>query len=331
MSTPTTPFYPATHDDAQAEVTALGLLAKDTTMQAILAALQAMAPGLVTTTQRGFLAPDAEAIENGFIKLATNANKGLMSASFAALLEDPSKIIFFDNAATRSAAYHNAMPKRGKNLGTSVTAAQLNAIANRTYDGMWLGDYWIISGRTHTIVSFEPYYNVGDTALQRGHIGVVTDGGWTKAWYADSNDTSKGYVEKTDTKAIRYYLDNTIKPLIKADFGNDHVLTYRALYPTTYSSGVATGWAWTDACVELLSEMEVYGGQVWESSPYEVGHSARQLDLFRIDPSFKYNRSNWWLRGVHSATGAAAVSWSGSASWGGASNVSGVRPLSLIG
>lgn len=331
MSNPTVPFFPATHDDAQAEVTALGLLAKDTTMQAILTALQAIAPGLVTTTQRGFLAPDAEAIENGFIKLATNANKGLMSANFAALLEDPSKIIFFDNAATRSAAYHNAMPKRGKYLGDHITNDQLNAIANRTYDGMWLGDYWIISGRTHTIVSFEPYYNVGDTALQRGHIGVVTDGGWTKAWYADSNDTSKGYVEKTDTKAIRYYLDNTIKPLIKADFGNDHVLSYRALYPTTYSNGVATGWAWTDACVELMSEIEVYGAQVWESSPYEVGHSARQLDLFRIDPSFKYNRSTWWLRGVHSATWAARVRGDGCAYGGSASNVFGVRPLSLIG
>lgn len=329
MSNPTVPFYPATHDDAQAEVTALGLLAKDSTMQLILAALQAIAPGLVTTTQRGFLAPDAEAIENGFIKLATNANKGLMSASFATLLEDPSKIIFFDNAATRSAAYHNAMPKRGKYLGDHITNDQLNAIANRTYDGMWLGDYWIINGHTHTIVSFEPYYNVGDTALQQGHIGVVTDGGWTSAWFS-SNDTSGGYVN-TATGTIRKYLHDTVQPAIKTDFGSTHVLSYRALYPTTYSSGVATGWAWTDACVELMSEMEVYGAQVWESSPYEVGHSARQLDLFRIDPSFKYNRSSWWLRGVISGSWAACVSRYGYADWGTASGVRGVRPLSLIG
>lgn len=314
MSTPATPFYPMTHDDALALITAL----------------QAFAPGLVTTTQRGFLAPDAEAIADGFIKLATSANKGLMSKAMAELLEDPSKIIFFDNAATRNAAYHNGMPKRGKSLG-AITNDQLANIADRKYDGLWLGDYWTMNGRTHTIVSFEPYYNVGDTALQRGHVGVVTDGGWTKAWYAGSNDTSRGYVEKTDTNAIRYYLENTVKPLIKTDFGADHVLTYRALYPTTYSSGVATGWAWTDACVELLSEVEVYGAQVWESSPYEVGHSARQLDLFRIDPSFKYNRSAWWLRGVHSASTAALVHRAGSAGGGGASDVLGVRPLSLIG
>lgn len=329
MSAPKVPFYPATHDDAQAEVTALGLLAKDSTMQLILAAIQAIAPGLVTTTQRGFLAPDAEAIENGFIKLATNANKGLMSASFAALLEDPSKIIFFDNAATRSAAYHNAMPKRGKYLGDHITNDQLNAIANRTYDGMWLGDYWIINGHTHTIVSFEPYYNVGDTALQQGHIGIVSDGGWTSAWYS-SNDTSRGYVS-TASGTIRAYIKGTVEPAIQTDFGSSHVLGYRALYPSAYSSGKATGWAWANAKTELLSETEVYGCQVWESSPYEVGHSARQLDLFRIDPAFKYTRSTWWLRGVYSAAAAARVDWPGYAYYHNASSVLGVRPLSLIG
>ena len=298
---------------------------------AIIAALQALQPGLVTTTQEGILAPDAEAIADGFIKLATSANKGLMSKQFAALLEDPSKIIFFDNAATRSAAYHNAMPKRGKNLGTSITDAQIAQIAGRTYDDLWLGDYWVINGRRHTIVSFEPYYNVGDTALQRGHIGVVTDGGWSKAWYADSNDTSRGYVEKTDAKSIRKYIKDTVEPAIKTDFGSSHVLSYRALYPSAYSSGVATSWAWVDACVELMDEVEVYGCQIWGSSPYEVGHSARQLDLFRIDPSFKYTRASWWLRSVRSASVAAHVNWDGYAAGGGTSDVCAVRPLSLIG
>lgn len=295
----------------------------------IAAALEAAAPGLVTATQRGFLAPDAEAIENGFIKLATGSNKGLMSAAMAALLEDPSKIIFFDNAATRNAAYHNAMPKRGKYLGSSITNAQLNAIANRTYDGLWLGDYWTINGRTHTIVSFEPNWNVGDTALTRGHIGVVTDGGWSSAWYT-SNDTSRGYVS-VEEGTIRKYLQDTVTPLIKTDFGNSHVLTYRALYPSAYSSGVATGWAWADACVELLDEVEVYGCQIWGSSPYEVGHSARQLDLFRIDPAAKNRRAAWWLRSVHSASWAAFVAGGGHAFWWTASSVIAVRPLSLIG
>lgn len=245
-------------------------------------------------------------------------------------IDDPfNNAVFVEASFTQNAAYRNSAPKRGKCLGDHVTAEQLAAIAARTYEGMWLGDYWIISGRTHTIVSFEPNWNVGDTALQRGHIGVVTDGGWTSAWYS-SNDTSRGYVSVAEG-TIRKYIKDTVEPLIKADFGSTHVLTYRALYPSAYSSGAATGWAWADACVELLDEVEVYGCQIWGSSPYEVGHSARQLDLFRVDPAFKYTRAHWWLRSVHSATGAAIVGWNGYAYRGNASNVFGVRPLSLIG
>ena len=58
----------------------------DGKLASILAALQAMAPGLVTTSQRGFLAP-ADFIEGGMIKDATPTNKGLMTAAYAAILE----------------------------------------------------------------------------------------------------------------------------------------------------------------------------------------------------------------------------------------------------
>ena len=99
MSAPETPFYPMTHDDAVAldthiqtllgtlgKDTTLGGVAKDSTMQLILAAIQAIAPGLVTTEQYGYLAP-ASFIEDGMIKDATSTNKGLMTAAYAAVCE----------------------------------------------------------------------------------------------------------------------------------------------------------------------------------------------------------------------------------------------------
>lgn len=273
-----------------------------------------------------------ELMTGGIEGLETEDKESVVAAINELLgrLDDPfNNAVFVEASFTQNAAYRNSAPKRGKYLGDHVTAEQLAAIAARTYEGMWLGDYWIINGRTHTIVSFEPYWNVGDTALQSGHIGVVTDGGWTHAWYS-SNDTSRGYVSVAEG-TVRKYIKDTVEPLIKTDFGSTHVLSYRALYPSAYSSGAATGWAWVDACTELLDEVEVYGCQIWGSSPYEVGHSARQLDLFRVDPAFKYTRADWWLRSVASASGAALVGWNGNATGGNASNVLGVRPLSLIG
>ena len=64
-----TQFYPMTHDDALA----------------LIAALNSFAPGLVTTTQRGFLAPD-ESIEDGFIKDADETTHGLMTPAFVKML-----------------------------------------------------------------------------------------------------------------------------------------------------------------------------------------------------------------------------------------------------
>ena len=42
-----------------------------------------------------------------------------------------------------SIAFHNAYP-RCKYLGTSITDAQNTAIKNRTYDDLFIGDYWTI-------------------------------------------------------------------------------------------------------------------------------------------------------------------------------------------
>ncbi len=323
-----TQFYPMSHDDA------LNLIA----------ALNAFAPGLVTTTQRGFLAPDAEAIANGFIKLATSSNKGLMSKDFAAMLEDTSKIIFSDNASTRIAAYHNSI-YRGKFLGNSVTAAQWEAISNGTFTDMFVGDYWIINNVKYVIADFDPYYRCGDNISLGHHIAVIPESYMVSApWNAGSNDTSKMYF-KSDVRIVTIQggtsggdpnVDSTsgVQGTIISAFGASHVLKYRALYPSAQSSGSATSWAWMDARVELLNEIEVYGTQAWtdngHGNGHEIGITKRQLSIFRLNPAFANIRASWWLRSVGSAAGACVVHGDGNASNAGASYSVGVRPLSLI-
>lgn len=230
------------------------------------------------------------------------------------------------------AAYKNAAGVRGQNLGSSFTAAQQAAILAGTFEGMWLGDYWVINGRTHTIVDFDPYWHVGDqnNGIVAHHVAIVSDGGWSSQWNT-SNDTSSGYV----SSAVRSYIKGSSGPQanIITDFGSDHVLSYRGLLPSAYSSGNASSWAWVDCRSELLSEMEVYGAPVWSvgGKGYEVGHAKRQLSLFRYDTSFVNIRALYWLRSVSSATAACLVSTNGDAPNYSASYSCGVRPLSLIG
>lgn len=238
----------------------------------------------------------------------------------------------FSAAASANAGFHNSI-FRGKNLGTTYTAAQSAQVTAGTFDDLFVGDYWVINGVNWRIADFDPYYRCGDNISLDHHIGVVPDTNLYSTQWNETNDTSTGYVGsaiRANIKAASASAAGAEEKVIAA-FGDAHVLSYRAIYPTTYSGGVATGWAWTDARVELMNEVEVYGCNVWASMPgYETGINKRQLSLFRLSPQFINIRTGWWLRGVGFATSACIVGASGCADFTGASYSLGVRPLSLI-
>lgn len=225
---------------------------------------------------------------------------------------------------------------RGKYLGNQLTAAQSAAILAGTFDDLFVGDYWTINGVNWRIAALDWYYRTGDTDLQTHHVVVVPDASLESSKWNDTNNTTTG-----GPSGGAGYVGSLIRSNIKASgnaeskviaaFGSGHVLSYRQLYPTTYNtSGEATGWAWTDAKVELMNETLVYGHQVWGANPYEDGIDKCQLPLFRMNPQLVNIRAGWWLRSVYSAAGACLVTNYGGADGNGASHSRGVRPLSLI-
>ena len=239
-----------------------------------------------------------------------------------------------------NAGSHNSI-YRGKSLGTSYTAAQSAAVTAGTFDDMYVGDYWTINGVTWRIAGFDIYYRAGDSGSGLGHhIVVVPDAALENSKWNDSNNTvsggpsgGAGYVGSKIRAAIK--ATNGSQDKVIAAFGSSHVLSWRALYPTTYdSSGNATGWAWTDARVELMNETQVYGHQVWTGNGagngYEDGICKQILPLFALNPQMVNIRASWWLRSVSSASYACNVYNSGTANYYGASGSVGVRPLSLI-
>lgn len=248
------------------------------------------------------------------------------------------------SAAANIAAFHNSI-YRGKSLGTIFTAAQSTAITSGLFTDMFIGDYWTINNVKYVIVDFDPYYRCGDNISLGHHIAVMPASNIVSAaWNVGSNDTSKMYI-KSDIRIVTIQgltsgsdpnVDSTagVQGTIISSFGSSHVLKYRALYPSSQSSGKATVWAWTDARVELLNEVEVYGTQAWTAggngNGYEIGINKRQLSIFRLDPTFCNIRAHWWLRSVTSATRACDVNANGNADTNSASPSLGVRPLSLI-
>lgn len=311
-----TQFYPMTHDDALA----------------LIAALNSFAPGLVTTTQRGFLAPDAEAIENGFIKLATSANKGLMSKAFAALLEDPDKIIFYANSVTGSAGFHNSL-YRGKYLGDHVTDEQYAAISAGTFDDMFIGDYWVINGVTWRIAAFDYWLNHGDTECTTHHVVIVPDTNLATCKMNNSDSTTGAYIGSNYyTGANSNTGKATAKSAIESAFGSAHILSHREQLQNAVTNEYESAGTWYDSTFELMTERMVYGCDIFHNVqhgtniPNFYSIDTSQLPLFRHDHARICNRAGWWLRDVATATYFALVGITGNATYLGASSSFGVRP-----
>lgn len=233
------------------------------------------------------------------------------------------------NVIADGAGAHNSI-YRGKNLGTSVTAEQYKAISDGTFAGLYVGDYWVISGVTYRIAAFDYYYNCGDTNFTKHHVVIVPDTSLYKAQMNTSNVTTGGYTGSAMYKSNLAQAKTTIK----AAFGSAHVLTKRELLTNAVNGNTPSGWAWFDSDVELMNEVQVYGSVAWgahDGNGYNVASGDGQFPLFMFDRTKLHNREDYWLRDVSSATSFSLVSSSGYASTGYASTSIGVRPAFCIG
>lgn len=233
------------------------------------------------------------------------------------------------NVLADGAAAHNCI-YRGKNLGTSVTAAQYAAISSGKFTDLYIGDYWVINGVIYRIAAFDYYYNCGDTNFTKHHVVLVPDTSLYKAQMNTSNVTTGGYTGSAMYKSNLAQAKTTIK----AAFGSAHVLTKRELLTNAVNGNTPSGWAWFDSDVELMNEVQVYGSVAWgahDGNGYNVASGDGQFPLFMFDRTKLHNREDYWLRDVSSAPFFSDVYASGHANGSNASASLGVRPAFCIG
>lgn len=242
----------------------------------------------------------------------------------------------YEGSVRDNAGGHNSI-FRGKNLGTSFTSAMSTAIKNGTFDDIYVGDYLTINGTVYRVAGCNLIKNCGDNVSIGNNLCLVPD---SALYNAQMHNTDSGGYESgsaaNDTTGAYANSDMRKKNLtqatnkIIADFGSDHVMSYRDILPNATSNGQASGWAWHDCKVELMSEVMVYGTKVWGNAGYEVGCLNEQFPLFRLNPESIHRRFTYWLRSVGSATSFALVNSSGYAGNTYASSAFGVRPFFFV-
>lgn len=233
----------------------------------------------------------------------------------------------YDNAGAHNSIY------RGKNLGTTVTEEQWEAISSGTFTDLYIGDYWVIGGVNWRIAAFDYYLNCGDTSFTKHHAVIVPDTCLYNAQMNTTNVTTGAY------KGSAMYTANLTqaKSTINSAFGSSHVLSHRIYLSNATSNGRASAGEWTDSTVDLMCEHMVYGSGIFSpvSDGSNVPNNYRvekgQLPLFALEPSRICNRAAWWLRDVITAAYFAFVSNYGNADCNNASYSFGVRPAFCIG
>lgn len=235
-----------------------------------------------------------------------------------------------------NAGGHNSI-FRGKNLGNSYTSAMSKAIQAGTFDDLFVGDYLTINGTVYRVAGFNLGKQIGDNTSMGNSMCLVPDSALYNAQMhnTDSGQYTEGAAANTTTGA---YANSDMRTAnlaqatqkIVSDFGSSHVMSYRDSLPNATADGQASGWAWYDCKVELMSETMVYGTKVWANSGYEVGCINSQFPLFALAPEYIHRRFDYWLRGVGSATSFCFVGGYGGASLTGASGSIGVRPFFFV-
>ena len=262
--------------------------------------------------------------------LAAKICPGVLNPSpadaFSAL--DTGKAPLYNNAGAHNYIY------RGKNLGTSVTAAQFAAIKAGTFDDMYIGDYWEISGVKYRIAAFDYYLTTGDTVCNTHHVTLVPDTQLYTHCMNDTNITTGAYVgSKMYTEGL-----TQANTTINTAFGEAHILNHRQYLKNAVTDGYESGSSWYDSTVELMTEQNVYGckafGNCQNGTALPASHDVdkSQYPLFAFRPDLISNRQWFWLRDVVSAASFAVVATYGYTSHANASNTRGVRPaFSIIG
>lgn len=227
-----------------------------------------------------------------------------------------------------SAGYHNSR-FRGANLGGTFTAEQSAAIKAGTFDDLYVGDYWEIGGVKYRIAGFNLWLNTGDVQLTTNHAVIVPDTNLYTAQMNSTNDTTGAYalseMKQTNLGTALTTFENA--------FGAEHILHRKTLLANATSGGSASGWAWYDTQIDLMTEAQVYGVRTWGApahNGYDIGEKYSRFPLFTLAPEFITNRSWYWLQDVYSAAAFCYVSNGGDAYNNGASYSDGVRPAVAI-
>ena len=251
---------------------------------------------------------------------------------------------------------------RGKNITNLWSTGELyKQIEDGTFADIYVGDY-IVSEKQDSskknivwlIADLDNYLNQGDVPLTKHHATVIPAYKLEDGQMNEKDSAVVGAVEGVGgykgSEMYQSTLNTIYSKYIGPDFcpdtSNCHIIEYRNSITNAVGTNLSNQWgtnsgassaaSWENRKLDLMGEMNVYGGTVWSSSGYDIGIDNRQYAIFQLRPNLisqdlNGNRFNYWLKAVTHASAFTMVQPSGEAGALISSGIVGIRPRFLIG
>lgn len=220
---------------------------------------------------------------------------------------------------------------RGNDLGTFNDTYE-QAIADGTFDNMYIGDTFAMGGHNYTIGGFNYKYGHENNTDLGNHILMIADNLGNYPMNS-VNSTSGGFA------GMPLFKDTLpkIEAQLKADWG-DHLLAFNSYLSTGIdSNGAPNNGAWFNLTANLMNSVMVFGAPTAYSNnangmKYNIGDEDDILPLFKLHPDSRKYNNWWWLRDIYNSASFAYVNSDGTADtgWYTADNTYGVRAFFLI-
>lgn len=222
---------------------------------------------------------------------------------------------------------------RGANLGSALTAGQLAAVRDGSFEGLYIGDYWTIGGVNYRIADMDYWYGVGKSEpLEQHHLVIVPDACIYSECMEKTNTTKNGY-------AGSYMKISGLSAAVRSigtAFGGN-VLSREDCFISDVQVGRPANIDWQQTKVDLMNEIMLYGTHLFAATGdgsalyWNYTSERTQLALFRLDPLRINCSMTYWLRDTVDGARFAAHHRHGMAYCVKATNVVGVRPVFAIG
>ena len=223
---------------------------------------------------------------------------------------------------------------RGKNLGSTFTEEQKDAIKSGTFDDIYVGDYWVAEGINWRIADINYWMGVPKTTnssqfVTENHLVIVPDTILYESGMNSTNTNSSGYYGSnlrtnglTQAKNIVHKVFDEKNILIRSD----------KMISSIGPNGIPNSNLYDLESIGLMSMNMVFGFDYATNPEYYIYSegcvSNTQLSLFFFDKSkIGTTSGNYWIRDPKYSNGFYYIYTTGILSAANAGESNGVRPV----